>query len=135
MSEEKIITTKNELRETLREVIEESYGSQKFKDSVEGAFGGEKFKDAVMESLVEFNVGKFIPERNAYFENDIKPSINQEIKVSEQKIMDYSDRKLETTEGNIISKINTLTNVLEDKNIIDEEDVKKVRFAAEIGKT
>jgi len=138
MTDKKITTTREEIREIVTEVIENSFsgdkfknavensfGGKKFKDAAENSFGGDKFKDAVMETLVEFNVGKFIPERNTYFEDDIKPSIIKEI----QGARDWTDKKVREPEGKIISKINTLTNVLEEKDVINVKEVEMVKRA------
>ena len=64
----------------------------------------------------------------------IETELKIEIKKSEQKMMDYTNKRIGESEGKIIPKINALTNILKDKNIINEDDVRKVKFAVEVEK-
>ena len=127
MAEEKAIT-KSELKETLKEVIEESYGGQKFKDSVE---------EVVMDAIAKFNTDDLKPQFeniNKKFE-DIDRKIDttkKELMVEMQKVRDYNDKRIDQAEGRIIPKISTLTNVLRGKEIIGDEDVQKVQKAGVI---
>lgn len=94
----------------------------------------------LMETLVTFNEEKAIPRLKEamkemlddQFDNKVKPEIIK----AKQEMMDYTDKRVGGAEGRINPKLNrinqqldTLTNVLRDKNVIDEEDVKKVQKA------
>ncbi len=112
---DKIATTRKEIKEIMTEVVKDSFST-------------EEFRNTTMETLVEFNVGKFIPERDAYFENDIKPFISQEIKTSEQKLRDWTDKRVGEAEGRIIQKTHTLTDILGEKDVIGDHDIRKIRL-------
>lgn len=55
-------------------------------------------------------------------------SVKQDIGKAKQDVIDYVDKRVGKTEGNIISKINTLTNILEEKNVISGNDVRRIRL-------
>jgi hypothetical protein len=101
----------------------------------------------LMETLVTFNEEKAIPRFKeamkevmmdgfANFNVDfLKPAVEElkvEIKKSEQVNKDWTDKRVGEAEGRIIPKINTLTNVLKDKNVIDEEEREMVVRAGKV---
>ncbi|MDD5731971.1 MAG: hypothetical protein PHU42_03715 [Patescibacteria group bacterium] len=94
----------------------------------------DELKDLLMETLAEFNVNKFIPERDKHFEGVAKPFISQEIKTSEQRMMNYTDKQTGVLKGELVSplkkedeKLEKVTEKLGDKKVFNTKDVGEIK--------
>ena len=107
--DKKITTTREEIKEVMQEVM--------------------------MDGLASFNVDFLQPGLEGVkkeLREEMKTmgqELREEMKTTGQELRDYTDKRVGEAEGRIIPKINTLTNILRDKNIVSEEEVVSVRKA------
>ncbi len=128
MSEKKITTTREEIKEIVTGVIENSFAGEKFKNAVENIFEGQRFKDSV-EDVVKDQLAKF----NVNFLEPMEKELKQEIRQSEGNNKDWTDKRVRQSEGRIAQKLHTLTSILARKRILSEEEASSMHKVGAIG--
>ena len=89
-------------------------------------------KSDFTEVLGKFTEDVLLPAIGRLIDNSadsVKEELRVEIKISEQANKDWTNKRVGEAEGRIIPKINTLTNVLEEKGVISTKQAGIVKRA------
>lgn len=86
-------------------------------------------KSDLVDVLGTFTEDVLLPKMQEMIDTNFVEKIKPEIMKAKQEMMDYTDKRIGQSEGKILPKINAITDVLRNKNVINDKDAVSIRSA------